>query len=277
MPLGYSNHSNQLDYHNENGQSPRQPQSASGNMRIGIKNTFIEVMPPVAVQTQRAVTSPGEMEHGASSSFDHHNQQQQLLDPQQQTGDAQQTTAAYFDPNTGACNFGVPVQMVPVPYMTSQDGYPMQFVDPSAFQQSSDGDMPYGFSQQGFQFGFVPMTQCGFVPMQQSIKAPNPTSMDEQNGSNNFDNQQYYNKGPFDKSQYGNGNTKDKRPAGGRKQKETQSSTNVNDGPKAVLVDLSKLRPVRKGDSVDWNTARLPTTSSRQASGSSGRNGWYKQ
>jgi hypothetical protein len=275
MPLGYLH---------ENSQSPRTPPSASGNMRIGIKNTFIEVMPPVNVPTQRAVTSPGNMEknYGASSSFDNHNQQQQhQIDPQQRTGDAasqqrmdQSATAAYFDPTTGACNFGVPVQMVPYIPMAEGGGYPMQFVDPSAFQQSSEGDMQYGFSQQGA--WFVPMAQCGFVPMNpqrmQSMKTP--TSMDDQNGSNNFENQQYY-KGLGDKPQYGNSNTKEKRPTGGRKQKETQGS-NVTDGPKAVLVDLSKLRPVKKGDSVDWNTARLPATSARPASSGQGRNGWYR-
>eukprot|EP00746_Dinoflagellata_sp_MGD_P162017 gnl/MRDRNA2_/MRDRNA2_89390_c0_seq1.p1 gnl/MRDRNA2_/MRDRNA2_89390_c0~~gnl/MRDRNA2_/MRDRNA2_89390_c0_seq1.p1 ORF type:complete len:293 (-),score=59.93 gnl/MRDRNA2_/MRDRNA2_89390_c0_seq1:440-1318(-) len=290
MPLGYLQEP-----------TPRTPPSASGNMRIGVKNTFIEVMPPATEPTQRAVTTPAEMGYsGASSSMDHQNQQmQQQLQPaqqharqpnqqqiQQQTGDARnqmhmnQSPTAYIDPATGVVTqgFGMPVQMVAIPYMTQgQEGYPnVQFVDPSMMPQmannvTSDGGMQtYDFSAAHAQGAyFMPMTgmtHAQFVPMNMSQMPMMevPASNNEQNGNNNFENQQYH-QGPMAQSHHHNNNgnmiAKEKRPMGGNgktfKQKEIQSA-NVHEGPKAVLVDLSKLRPVNK------------------AAGSQVRSSWYK-
>lgn len=295
MPLGYL-------------QEPtsRTPPSASGNMRIGVKNTFIEVMPPASEPTQRAVTTPAEMGYngtstppgemgynGASSSMDHQNQQLQLQQHspqhtrqsnqqqiQQQTGDARNQmniNTAYIDPATGVCQTfgmqGMPVQMVAIPYMApGQEGYPnVQFVDPSMMPQmannvTSDGSMQtYDFSAAQAQGAyFMPMTHAQFVPMNMGHQMPMmevPAATNEQNGNNNFENQKYH-QGQMMQSHHHNNNiAKEKRPMGGNvksfKQKEIPS-TNVHEGPKAVLVDLSKLRPVNK------------------ASGSQVRSSWYK-
>jgi len=229
-------------------------------MRIGVKNTFIEVMPPVAEPTQRAATTPADMGwgNGASSSADHQNQQAQQLQPQRkqkqhaqqnqqmQMTPSQMQSAAYIDPATGVC---MPVQMVAVPYMApNQEGYPsMQLVDPSAFTNPSEGSMqPYDFSQQAA--WFMPMTHAQFVPMNsgQMPMMEMPASTNEQNGNINREMQQYHQS--LMNQPHHNNNAKEKRPVGGKKQKEVPS-TNVSEGPKAVLVDLSKLRPVNKGAS----------------------------
>merc|ERR1719161_1055662 len=142
--------------------------------------------------------------------------------------------------------------MVGVPYnmVTSQDGgYPMQFVSTSAFPQSSDGHMPYEFSQQDAYY--MPMAQAAFVPVHMAHMTPQaaPASLDNQVAiaNNNFQTEQSI--GPANKSQYGN--MRDQRLSVGKKQKELQGGkrqkdikgVDVNDGPKAVLVDLSNLRP----------------------------------
>jgi hypothetical protein len=254
--------------------------------RIAVKNTFIEVMAPVAEPTQRALTTPADMggDSGASSSFDHQNQQlsQQQFQPQhqlnqqrnqQQTGDARnqmhmnQSPQAYIDPNTGVLqNFGgMPVQMVQmVPYMApNQEGYPnVQFVDPSAFANASDASMQsYDFSQAHAQGAWVmPMNYAAqFVQMNpaQMQMMEVPASPNEQSSKNNFEAPQYH-QGHMNQSHHtmANNNMKEKRPMGQNKgkQKEVQSS-NVIEGPKAVLVDLSRLRPVNKATgSQNWSS-----------------------
>jgi len=199
-------------------------------------------------------------DHGGSGNF-FQQQQQQQQDLQQQPDNAvvQSTTAGYFNPS--ACQFqGMPVQMVVTPYVAMGD--------PSTFTQSADGSMPYDLSQQGMvQPWFMPMTQ--FVQMNgaqlQAIGVP--TSTDDQNGmqrdagrmvrgSNNFENQQY-NKGVMNHP-HTIGDTKDKRGPNGRKQKEMNESNGRTEGPRAVLVDLSRLRPVH------------------QASSRSGLSGWHR-
>lgn len=279
MPLGYLQEP-----------TPQTPPSASGQMRIGVKNTFIEVMPPVAEPTQRARTTPdatttancgyssdSSWDNGASSSFDHQSQQQQQRRPQQQrqqqhsqqqTG-MNQSPAAYIDPATGVLqNFGMPSLPVQIVYMApGQEGYPnMQFVDPSTFANGSDGSMqPYDFSgAQGPCYAqFMPMMNAQFVPLMNPGQMPMmevPASTNEQNGNINFENHQYH-QGPMTQAHH-NGNAKEKRPLGvnGKKQKEVQSTNLNQEGPKAVMVDLSKLRPVNK------------------ASGSQARpsSGWYR-
>jgi len=245
----------------------RTPPNTSGNMHIGVKNTFIEVMQPFTELAQRAATTPADMGLGkGGSSSDHQNQQAQQLPrqmqwqhAQQQAGDvnkqmqmqmAPSQTASYIDPATGVC---MPVQMVAVPYMApNQKGYPsMQFVDPSAFANASEGSMqPYDFSQQAA--WFMPMTHAQFVPMNsgQMPMMEMPASTSEQNGNSNREMQQYH-QGPMNQLHQHN-NAKEKRPVGSKKQKEVPS-TDVSEGPRAVLVDLSKLKRVNKGSS---STAR---------------------
>lgn len=234
----------------------------------------------------RAVTMPNpelEWDNGTNNSFNHHNQQQQH---QQQTGSAlnqnmtqnghqdQSPSSHYYEPQTGVSNFAVPVQMVPVSYMMPSgqegyQGYPMlvntdgQYVDPSALSPQADGSMPYDFSTQGV--WFMPVSPDQFVPMNQGQMPvmDASTSKNEQkgplkgNGHSNFQTQQY-NQGPVSQPHHGNGNMRDKRLPGGKKQREVPSTSQMHEGPKAVLVDLSKLRPVNR------------------ASNSSGRP-WYKQ
>jgi len=252
--------------------SPQTPPAASGDLRIGIKNTFIEVMPPVAVPVgNRALTMPSpeldvpvweDVNTGASSSHDQQHPQQQtgtaMIQPRNVQNDLS-PTSAYFEPTTGMPMQMVPMQMVPVSYMpSSQEGYPVlmnpdgHYVDPSAYSQQGDGNsMAYDFSTQGVYFfpvspdQFVPMNQ-GQMPMMEAPTAKNDQKRTPKHDSNNVQIQQY-NHGPVSPAYHGNGNTREKRPPGGKKQREPpshlQNNNNFNEGPKAVLVDLSKLRP----------------------------------
>merc|ERR1712182_197118 len=100
----------------------------------------------------------------------------------------------------------------------SQNDYWMQFVDRSAFTQSSNNSMAYDFSQQGAYF--MPMTQAAFVavPMARVSSTEVPASTDNQDANTSSEHQQCC-QAPMSQSR--DGTLKEKRPSGGRKQKDT--------------------------------------------------------
>jgi hypothetical protein len=230
MPLGYINDS-----------SPRTPPNTVGVSGFGIKGNCGE-------------------DHGDSGNFFQQQQQQHDLQQQPDNAVVQSTTTGYFDPS--ACNFGMPVQMVGMPVQMVQTPY-VAMGDSSTFTQLADGSMmqpgmmQYDGQQGMMQPYFMPMTQFVQMNGMQSLQAIGvPASPDDQNcmqrdagrmargSNNNFENQQY-NKGVM-KHPHTIGDTKGQRGPNGRKQKDTNESNGRTEGPRAVLVDLSRLRPVHQ-------------------------------
>merc|ERR1711939_1237722 len=96
--------------------------------------------------------------------YDHQQIQQQQQEQEQQGCDSfnQQAMEPYM--NTPACNFGgMTMQMVPIPYVPSQDGYPVHFANPSGFTQAPNGSAMVYSQQHGA--WFMPMNPSAFVPV----------------------------------------------------------------------------------------------------------------